>query len=50
MTQEVLRPKMSTGEVHAAVPVNKVFMNIQIKVPEPKVFNGKKKYANSWLK
>ena len=32
------------------VPVRKVSMNIQIKVPEPKAFDGEKKDAKSWLK
>ena len=45
-----MRPKTSTGEVHTAVPVSKVSMNIQIKVPEPKAFAGEKKDAKSWLK
>ena len=45
-----LRPKTSTGKVHTAVPVSKVSMNTQIKVPEPKAFDGEKKDAKSWLK
>ena len=45
-----MRPKTATGKVYTAVPVSKVSMNIQIKIPEPKVFNGEKKDAKSWLK
>ena len=45
-----MRPKTSTGKVHTAVPVSKVSMNIQIKVPEPKAFDGEKKDAKFWLK
>ena len=42
----VLRPKKITSEVHTAVPVSKLSINIQIKVPEPKAFDGKKKVPN----
>ena len=45
-----MRPKTATGKVYTAVPVSKVSMNIQIKVPEPKAFDGEKKDAKSWLK
>ena len=45
-----LRPNTSTGKVHTDVPVCKVSMNIQIKVPEPKAFDGEMKDAKSWLK
>ena len=43
---------MTTSKVStsAAVPVSKVSMNIQIKVPEPKAFDREKKDAKSWLK
>ena len=48
--QEFLRQKTSTSEVHTAVQVTKPSINIQIKVPEPKAFDGKKKEANYWPK
>ena len=40
---------MPTGKVCSAVPVSKLSMNIQIKVLEPKAFDGKKKDTKSWL-
>ena len=46
----MLRPNISTGKVLTVFLVSKVSMNIQIKVPEPKEFDGEKKDAKSWLK
>ena len=41
---------MSTGKAHTVLTVSKPAMNIQIKVPKPKPFDGGKKDAKSWLK
>ena len=48
--QEFQRPKTPIGEVHTVDPVTKLSMNIPIRVPELKMFNGKKPNAKSWLK
>ena len=48
--QEFQRQKTPTGEVQTADPVNKFSVNVQIKVPEPKLFDGGKCVAKSWLK
>ena len=42
--------KTSTAEVHTVVPISKPSMNIQIKVLEPKPFDGEKQDAKYWLK
>ena len=41
-----MRPRTSTREVHTAVPVSKLSMNIQINVPEPKALMAKRKMPN----
>ena len=46
----VSKTKVPTGEVYTAEPVSKFSMNIQIRVPEPKAFDGEKQDAKSWLK
>ena len=48
--QDSLRQKTPTGKVNTAVPVTKASMNIPIKVPEPKPFNGEKQDTKFWLK
>ena len=42
--------EVHTAEVHTATHSIQSRMNIQLKVPEPKAFDGDKKDAKSWLK
>ena len=48
--QAFLQQKITAGEVHTALPISNTTIYIQLRVPEPKAFDGKKKEAKSCLK